>query len=65
LSFPSKALALRDLAAKTLDGTVPTLARIRRMSDQAITMSAEVGRRSAQRRNLLLPLFLPLPSPLR
>ncbi len=32
----NKALALRDLAAKTLDGTVPTLARIRRMSDQAI-----------------------------
>jgi DNA-3-methyladenine glycosylase II len=33
----SKVLALRDLAAKTLDGTVPTLARIRRMSDEAIT----------------------------
>lgn len=32
----NKALALRDLSAKTLDGTVPTLARIRRMSDQAI-----------------------------
>jgi DNA-3-methyladenine glycosylase II len=32
----SKSLALRDLAAKTLDGTVPTLARIRRMSDAAI-----------------------------
>ena len=32
----NKALALRDLAAKTLDGTVPTLARIRRMSDDAI-----------------------------
>jgi DNA-3-methyladenine glycosylase II len=32
----NKSLALRDLAAKTLDGTVPTLARIRRMSDQAI-----------------------------
>jgi DNA-3-methyladenine glycosylase II len=31
-----KLLALRDLAAKTLDGTVPTLARIRRMSDDAI-----------------------------
>src|ERR1035441_4684056 len=29
----NKALALRDLAAKTLDGTVPTLARIRRMSE--------------------------------
>jgi len=32
----SKALALRDLAAKTLDGTVPTLARIRRMPDAEI-----------------------------
>ena len=32
----NKALALRDLAAKTLDGTVPTLAQIRRMSDDAI-----------------------------
>ncbi len=32
----NKTLALRDLAAKTLDGTVPSLARIRRMSDEAI-----------------------------
>ncbi len=32
----SKALAVRDLAAKTLDGTVPTLAKIRRMDDEAI-----------------------------
>ena len=32
----NKALALRDLAAKTLDGTVPTLPRIRRMSDEEI-----------------------------
>ncbi len=32
----NKALALRDLAAKTLDGTVPTLVRIRRMSDDDI-----------------------------
>lgn len=32
----NKSLALRDLAAKTVDGTVPTLARIRRMSDEAI-----------------------------
>jgi DNA-3-methyladenine glycosylase II len=32
----NKSLALRDLAAKTIDGTVPTLAAIRRMSDQAI-----------------------------
>jgi DNA-3-methyladenine glycosylase II len=29
-------LALRDLAAKTIDGTVPTLPQIRRMSDEAI-----------------------------
>ena len=32
----NKALSIRDLAAKTLDGTVPTLARIRRMPDEAI-----------------------------
>jgi DNA-3-methyladenine glycosylase II len=32
----NKALAVRDLAAKTLDGTVPTLDRIRRMSDEDI-----------------------------
>ncbi|WP_263382818.1 DNA-3-methyladenine glycosylase family protein [Granulicella arctica] len=32
----NKSLALRDLAAKTIDGTVPSLARIRRMSDDAI-----------------------------
>ncbi len=32
----NKALAIRDLAAKTVDGTVPSLARIRRMSDEDI-----------------------------
>ncbi|MGI4830331.1 MAG: DNA-3-methyladenine glycosylase family protein [Janthinobacterium lividum] len=32
----NKALAVRDLAAKALDGTVPTIGRIRRMSDEAI-----------------------------
>lgn len=32
----NKTLAVRDLAAKTLDGTVPTLARIRRMDDEQI-----------------------------
>ena len=32
----NKMLALRDLAAKTIDGTVPTLARIRRMTDEEI-----------------------------
>ena len=32
----SKLKALRDLAAKTVDGTVPTLAVIRRMSDEEI-----------------------------
>jgi DNA-3-methyladenine glycosylase II len=32
----NKTLALRDLAAKALDGTVPTLPKIRRMSDEAI-----------------------------
>lgn len=32
----SKMAALRDLAAKAADGTVPTLARLRRMSDDEI-----------------------------
>ncbi len=32
----NKALAIRDLAAKTVDGTVPSLARIRKMSDEDI-----------------------------
>ena len=32
----NKMLAIRDLAAKTLDGTVPTLEKIRRMRDEDI-----------------------------
>src|SRR5215210_3524822 len=32
----AKTLAVRDLAARTLDGTVPSLARIRRMEDEEI-----------------------------
>lgn len=32
----NKSLALRDLAAKAIDGTVPTLARARRMSDDEL-----------------------------
>jgi DNA-3-methyladenine glycosylase II len=32
----AKLASLKDLAAKTLDGTVPTLARLRRMSDDEI-----------------------------
>jgi DNA-3-methyladenine glycosylase II len=32
----AKAAALKDLAAKTLDGTVPSMAKIRRMSDDDI-----------------------------
>ena len=32
----NKTLALRDLAAKTIDGTVPTMAKIKKMSDEAI-----------------------------
>jgi DNA-3-methyladenine glycosylase II len=32
----NKLEALRDLAEKTLDGTVPTLARLKRMSDEEI-----------------------------
>jgi 3-methyladenine DNA glycosylase/8-oxoguanine DNA glycosylase len=44
----AKALAVRDLAARTLDGTVPPLSRIRRLSDDEIierlTMVRGVGR---------------------
>jgi DNA-3-methyladenine glycosylase II len=32
----AKTAAVRDLAQKTLDGTVPSLARVRRMSDQEV-----------------------------
>src|SRR6202022_1943384 len=32
----AKTAAVRDLAARTLDGTVPSLARIRRMEDEEI-----------------------------
>jgi 3-methyladenine DNA glycosylase/8-oxoguanine DNA glycosylase len=32
----AKTAALRDLAARTLDGTVPSLARVRRMKDEEI-----------------------------
>jgi 3-methyladenine DNA glycosylase/8-oxoguanine DNA glycosylase len=32
----AKTVALKDLAARTLDGTVPTMARVRRMSDDEI-----------------------------
>jgi 3-methyladenine DNA glycosylase/8-oxoguanine DNA glycosylase len=32
----AKLAAIKDLAAKTLDGTVPTLARLRRMGDEKI-----------------------------
>jgi DNA-3-methyladenine glycosylase II len=32
----SKAMALKDLAAKTLDSTVPTLARLKKMDDEEI-----------------------------
>lgn len=48
----SKLLALRDLAAKTLDGHVPTLAKVRRMDDEAIieqlTQVRGIGRWTAQ-----------------
>jgi 3-methyladenine DNA glycosylase/8-oxoguanine DNA glycosylase len=44
----AKTAALRDLAAKTLDGTVPPLARIRRMDDEeviaALTQVRGIGR---------------------
>jgi 3-methyladenine DNA glycosylase/8-oxoguanine DNA glycosylase len=48
----SKLLALRDLAAKTLDGHVPTLAKTRRMDDEAViehlTQVRGIGRWTAQ-----------------
>ena len=44
----AKTAALRDLAAKTLEGTVPPLARIRRMDDEkiiaALTQVRGIGR---------------------
>lgn len=44
----NKALAIRDLAAKSMDGTVPTLAAIRRMSDaeviEKLTLVRGIGR---------------------
>jgi 3-methyladenine DNA glycosylase/8-oxoguanine DNA glycosylase len=48
----SKLLALRDLAAKTLDNHVPTLAKARRMDDEAIiehlTQVRGIGRWTVQ-----------------
>lgn len=48
----NKALAIRDLAAKTIDGTVPSLPRIRRMGDEDIinhlTQVRGVGRWTAE-----------------
>jgi 3-methyladenine DNA glycosylase/8-oxoguanine DNA glycosylase len=44
----AKTAALRDLAARSLDGTVPSLARVRRMSDEEIverlTLVRGIGR---------------------
>jgi 3-methyladenine DNA glycosylase/8-oxoguanine DNA glycosylase len=48
----AKTLAVRDLAARTLDGTVPSLARIRRMDDEEIierlTTVRGIGRWTAE-----------------
>ena len=48
----NKALAIRDLAAKTLDGTVPSLRKIRTMDDEAIiehlTQVRGIGRWTAE-----------------
>src|SRR3954469_11074827 len=48
----AKLVALKDLAAKTLDGTVPTLARLRRMRDEEIiehlTQVRGIGRWTAE-----------------
>ncbi len=40
----SKSAAIRDLAAKVIDGSVPTAARLRRMSDTEIVASLTVVR---------------------
>lgn len=48
----AKAAALKDLAARTLDGTVPTLARLKRMGDEEIverlTRVRGIGRWTAE-----------------
>jgi 3-methyladenine DNA glycosylase/8-oxoguanine DNA glycosylase len=48
----AKTAAVRDLAARTLDGTVPSLARIRRMEDEEIverlTVVRGIGRWTAE-----------------
>ncbi len=48
----NKALAIRDLAAKTVDGTVPSLARIRGLGDEQIiehlTQVRGIGRWTAE-----------------
>src|SRR5829696_7522913 len=48
----AKAAALKDLAAKTLDGTVPPLARLKRMGDEEIverlTRVRGIGRWTAE-----------------
>ncbi len=44
----AKTLAIRDLAARTLDGTVPGMAQVRRMDDEEIIARLDDGaRRSA------------------
>jgi 3-methyladenine DNA glycosylase/8-oxoguanine DNA glycosylase len=48
----AKTAAVRDLASRTLDGTVPSMARIRRMEDEAIierlTVVRGIGRWTAE-----------------
>ena len=48
----AKATAIRDLAARTLDGTVPTLTHLRRLDDEAIverlTQVRGIGRWTAE-----------------
>jgi 3-methyladenine DNA glycosylase/8-oxoguanine DNA glycosylase len=58
----AKLLALRDLARKTADGTIPTLAQVRRMDDAAVierlTEVRGIGRWTAE---MLLMFFLGRP----
>ena len=43
----AKATTLQDLAAKTLDGTIPGFAKLRRMSDEKIVEHLTAGERAS------------------
>lgn len=58
----AKVLAVKDLAAKTLDGTVPSLARLRKLSDEEI-VSRLVGVRGIGRWSVEMLLIFRLGRP--